>query len=148
MVEGLCKFLIHKVVTERPENEEIMSRLLCLLILLSLFPVVVPLFCYTCVFPAISPLNCIRYPQKCPPGHQCLSSRAVGQRGDIKVVLYEKSCILSSLCGLTGEKYAMGLNFTFTNECCDTHLCNAAPPTSRGPLWAGTGLSLLIFLLQ
>lgn len=41
----------------------------------------VPLFCYTCVFPAISPLDCIRYPMKCPPGQLCLSSRAVGQKG-------------------------------------------------------------------
>ncbi|XP_063054442.1 protein Bouncer-like [Engraulis encrasicolus] len=124
-----------------------MPHLLHLLPFLYLLPVVAPLFCYTCVFPAVSPLHCIRYPMKCPPGHQCLTSRAVGQRGDVSVVLYEKSCILSSLCGLSGEKYAMGLNFTFTNECCDTHLCNSAPSTSRGSLWAATLLCLLKFLL-
>uniref|UniRef100_A0A3Q2PE87 Ly6 domain containing, pigment cell n=1 Tax=Fundulus heteroclitus TaxID=8078 RepID=A0A3Q2PE87_FUNHE len=86
----------------------------------------ISLFCYTCVFPAISPLDCIRFPLKCPPGQLCLSSRAEGQRGDFRVVLYEKSCVLPALCGVTGEKYALGLNFTFTNECCNTHLCNTA----------------------
>ena len=42
----------------------------------------VPLFCYTCVFPAISPLDCIRFPLRCPPGQVCLSSRAVGEKGE------------------------------------------------------------------
>ncbi|XP_049903747.1 sperm acrosome membrane-associated protein 4-like [Epinephelus moara] len=120
-----------------------MSKLVCPLLLLCLLPPVVPLFCYTCVFPAISPLDCIRYPLKCPPGQVCLSSRAVGQRGGFRVVLYEKSCILPSFCGITGEKQAMGLNFTFTNDCCNTHLCNGAaiPATS---CWTGTILTLLI----
>lgn len=163
----------------------------------------VPLFCYTCVFPAISPLDCIRFPLRCPPGQVCLSSRAVGEKGegaschwkqnsnesklrkrtekdvslpssrwvgvvdffsfsfceslpnwcfhwtllwlsgDFRVVLYEKSCILPSLCGVTGEKYTMGLNFTFTNECCNTHLCNrAATPTTS--YWTAALLTLLI----
>ncbi|KPP56769.1 hypothetical protein Z043_125580 [Scleropages formosus] len=113
-----------------------------------------PLFCYTCVFPTISPLDCIKFPQKCPPGQVCLSSRAVASRalaplipskGDFRVVLYEKSCIVSALCGLTGEKYAMGLNFTFTNECCETNLCNAVVP-SAAP-WTSTTLSLVLPLL-
>ncbi|MGH0143130.1 UNVERIFIED_CONTAM: hypothetical protein FKN15_053223 [Acipenser sinensis] len=47
--------------------------------------------------------------------------------GGLQLVLYEKSCVLPSLCGLTGEKIAMGINFTFTNTCCDTDLCNSAP---------------------
>lgn len=143
----------------------------------------VPLFCYTCVFPTISPLDCIRFPLKCPPGQLCLSSRAVGEKGefnsshwksnlnesklrkrsekgqrrlgeecvsvicfflsgDFRVVLYEKSCVLPSLCGITGEKYALGLNFTFTNECCNTHLCNGAA-TSAAPYWIGTLFTLL-----
>ncbi|KAM9723707.1 sperm acrosome membrane-associated protein 4-like [Menidia menidia] len=104
-----------------------------LLVLLVLLPAAAPLFCYTCVFPAISPLDCIRFPLRCPPGQLCLSSRAVGQKGDFRVVLYEKSCVLPALCGLTGEKSTLGLNFTFTNECCNTHLCNraAAPPRPR-----------------
>ncbi|XP_060905988.1 sperm acrosome membrane-associated protein 4-like [Labrus mixtus] len=110
------------------------STLFCSLLLLCLLPAVVPLFCYTCVFPAISPLDCIRFPLKCPPEQVCLSSRAVGEKGDLRVVLYEKSCILPSLCGVTGEKYTMGLNFTFTNECCDTHLCNGAA-TLAAPSW-------------
>ncbi|KAM6935535.1 uncharacterized protein PEZ65_005879 isoform 1-T1 [Lycodopsis pacificus] len=102
-----------------------------------------PLFCYTCVFPAISPLDCIRFPLWCPPGQVCLSSRAVGEKGDFRVVLYEKSCVRPSLCGVTGEKHTMGLNFTFTNECCNTHLCNdAAVPAT--PYWTGTLLALLI----
>ncbi|CDQ58060.1 unnamed protein product [Oncorhynchus mykiss] len=121
-----------------------MSQLLCHLLLLCLVPSVVPLFCFTCVFPAISPLDCIKFPQKCPPGQQCLSSKAVGKRGEFSVTLYEKSCVLSALCGLTGEKYAMGLNFTFTNECCSTHLCNgAAAPSAL--YWTGSALALLSF---
>ncbi|KAM3614692.1 uncharacterized protein V6R79_018066 [Siganus canaliculatus] len=120
-----------------------MSRLVCPLLLLCLAPAVVPLFCYTCVFPAISPLDCIRYPMKCPPGQVCLSSRAVGEKGDFHVVLYEKSCILPSMCGVTGQKYTMGINFTFTNECCSTHLCNRAA-TLPPRYWTGTLLMLLI----
>ncbi|XP_056142827.1 sperm acrosome membrane-associated protein 4-like isoform X2 [Lampris incognitus] len=117
-----------------------MSKLCRALLFLCLLPAAVPLFCYTCVFPTISPLDCIRFPMKCPPGQLCLSSRAVG---DFRVVLYEKSCVLPPLCGLTGEKYAMGLNFTFTNECCSTHLCNTATgPTA--PYWRGMLLTLLI----
>ncbi|XP_042279175.1 sperm acrosome membrane-associated protein 4 isoform X3 [Thunnus maccoyii] len=120
-----------------------MSQLVCPLLFLCLLPAVVPLFCYTCVFPAISPLDCIRYPLRCPPGQLCLSSRAVGQKGDFRVVLYEKSCVLPALCGITGEKYAMGLNFTFTNECCNTHLCNrAAIPAA--PYWTSTLLTLIM----
>uniref|UniRef100_A0A8C9S668 Ly6 domain containing, pigment cell n=1 Tax=Scleropages formosus TaxID=113540 RepID=A0A8C9S668_SCLFO len=122
-----------------------MSHLLGFLFFLSLVPLVTPLFCYTCVFPTISPLDCIKFPQKCPPGQVCLSSRAVASRGDFRVVLYEKSCIVSALCGLTGEKYAMGLNFTFTNECCETNLCNAVVP-SAAP-WTSTTLSLVLPLL-
>ncbi|XP_037640846.1 sperm acrosome membrane-associated protein 4-like [Sebastes umbrosus] len=120
-----------------------MSKLVFPLLLLCLLPAVVPLFCYTCVFPAISPLACIRFPLMCPSGQVCLSSRAVGEKGDFRVVLYEKSCIPPSLCGATGERRTMGLNFTFTNECCDTHLCNRAP-TPANTYWAGTLLMLLI----
>ncbi|KAG7457544.1 hypothetical protein MATL_G00228380 [Megalops atlanticus] len=98
------------------------------LLLLSCVSTVVPLRCYTCLFPAISPMDCLKFPQECPADQRCLSSTAVGTRGDsYRVVLYEKSCAVPSQCGLTGQKYAVGLNFTFTNECCDTDLCNAAP---------------------
>uniref|UniRef100_A0A8C5G3M2 Ly6 domain containing, pigment cell n=1 Tax=Gouania willdenowi TaxID=441366 RepID=A0A8C5G3M2_GOUWI len=104
-----------------------------------------PLFCYTCVFPTISPLDCIKFPLKCPSGQLCLSSRAVGEKGDFRVVLYEKSCVLPSMCGVTGVKYTMGLNFTFTNTCCDTHLCNGAV-TPAAPYWTITALLLFTVL--
>ncbi|KAK2844959.1 hypothetical protein Q5P01_011618 [Channa striata] len=110
------------------------------LLLLCLLPAVIPLFC---VFPAISPWDCISFPLKCPPGQLCVSSRAVGVKGDLRVVLCEKSCILPSMCGLTGENHAMGLNFTFTNECCNTNLCNgAATPDTHN--WTGTLFTLVI----
>lgn len=51
--------------------------------------------------------------------------------GAVRVELLEKSCVPSSLCGATGQQHAEGLNFTFTNQCCDTHLCNEAAPGSR-----------------
>ncbi|XP_077063931.1 sperm acrosome membrane-associated protein 4-like isoform X2 [Siphateles boraxobius] len=111
-----------------------------------LLPSVVPLFCYTCVFPSISPLDCLKFPTRCSPGQLCLSSKAVGQRGDFQVTLYEKSCALPVLCGLTGEKFAFGLNFTFTSDCCDTLLCNGISATSAG-VWSSTLLSLLLALL-
>nr|XP_061789440.1 protein Bouncer-like [Nerophis lumbriciformis] len=108
-----------------------MSQLLApLLFLLVLVPPVVPLFCYTCVFPAISPLDCIRFPLLCPAGQVCLFSKAVGQKGESCVVLYERSCVVPPLCGVTAHRSIMGLNFTFTNECCNTHLCNGATATS------------------
>lgn len=50
-------------------------------LILFICSLVVPLFCYTCVFPSISPLNCLKFPTRCPPGQLCLSSKAVGQRG-------------------------------------------------------------------
>ncbi|KAJ8366299.1 hypothetical protein AAFF_G00362930 [Aldrovandia affinis] len=110
-----------------------------ILLLLTCVPSVVPLTCYTCLFPAISPLDCLKFPQRCPPEQRCLASVAVGTRGDsYRVVLYEKSCAVASQCGLTGQKYAVGLNFTYTNKCCDTDLCNAAPYRT------GLALSVLI----
>uniref|UniRef100_A0AAY5L789 UPAR/Ly6 domain-containing protein n=2 Tax=Esox lucius TaxID=8010 RepID=A0AAY5L789_ESOLU len=118
------------MVLFREGEKKMMSQLLCPLLFLCLVPSVVSLFCFTCVFPTISPLDCIKFPQKCPPGQLCLSSKAVGKSGAFSVTLYEKSCVLSSLCGLAGEKYSMGLNFTFTNECCATHLCNGAAALS------------------
>lgn len=66
--------------------------------------------------------------------------------GDFKVILYEKSCVIPALCGITGEKYALGLNFTFTNDCCDTLLCNGIS-TSSAYIWSSTLLSLLLALL-
>ncbi|XP_038163625.1 protein Bouncer-like [Cyprinodon tularosa] len=120
-----------------------MNKLLYLLLLICCPPAVASLFCYTCVFPAVSPLDCIRFPLRCPPGQLCLSSRAVGQKGDFQVVLYEKSCVLPSLCGVRGERFALGLNFTFTNQCCRTHLCNTAAAPPSPPLWTALLLPLL-----
>lgn len=65
--------------------------------------------------------------------------------GDFQVVLYEKSCIFPALCGLTGEKFALGLNFTFTNDCCDTLLCNGVSSSPAVFLFS-TLLSLLLTL--
>ncbi|XP_077432482.1 uncharacterized protein LOC144058112 [Vanacampus margaritifer] len=122
------------------------------LLLLLAIPSVVPLFCYTCVFPAISPLDCIRFPLMCPAGQVCLSSKVVGQKGAFHVVIYEKSCILPALCGVSGQKSIMGLNFTFTNKCCDTHLCNRAAATATpivsATCWSATLLALFVSSLN
>lgn len=69
--------------------------------------------------------------------------------GDFQVVLYEKSCVLPALCGLTGEKFALGLNFTFTNDCCDTLLCNGVSSSSAFFLSSSLlSLLLTLFYLQ
>ncbi|XP_054637744.1 protein Bouncer-like [Dunckerocampus dactyliophorus] len=120
-----------------------MVQLVSLLLFLLLLPAVIPLFCYTCVFPATAPLECIRFPVQCPEGQVCLSSRAVGQKGDFRVMMYERSCIQPSLCSVSSEKPIMGLNFTFTNDCCDKHLCNAAA-TPAAPYWLATLLTPLV----
>ncbi|XP_067281686.1 lymphocyte antigen 6L-like [Pseudorasbora parva] len=110
---------------------------------------VVSLTCYTCVFPAISPVDCLTFPQECPVGQRCLASTAVGVKGSVHIVLYERSCALPSQCDLSGAKHAAGLNFNYTNECCDTDLCNTAA-TISSPCWTGAVLSLcsLGLLLQ
>ncbi|XP_077577529.1 uncharacterized protein LOC144199634 [Stigmatopora nigra] len=124
-----------------------MSRMLVPLLFLFVVPSVVPLFCYTCVFPAVSPLECIRFPLMCPAGQVCLFSKVVGEKGEMRVVLSEKSCIHPSLCGLTGHKSIMGLNFTFTNQCCDTHLCNGAAISHSATYWSAILLSFLTLSL-
>uniref|UniRef100_A0A8C7JH52 UPAR/Ly6 domain-containing protein n=1 Tax=Oncorhynchus kisutch TaxID=8019 RepID=A0A8C7JH52_ONCKI len=98
----------------------------------------VPLFCFTCVFPAISPLDCIKFPQKCPPGQLCLSSKDVGEHGESSFRYID--CVCVPAC------FSMGLNFTFTNECCSTHLCNGATAPSAF-YWTGSALTLLSFTL-
>lgn len=58
--------------------------------------------------------------------------------------MYEKSCAIASQCGVSGQKYASGLYFNYTNVCCDTDLCNAAAPaTFAAPCWARLALILL-----
>ena len=64
--------------------------------------------------------------------------------GHFRVVLYEKSCVLPSLCGVTAQKHTMGLNFTFTNECCSTHLCNGAATPAVTHNWTGPLLTILL----
>ncbi|XP_056876756.1 sperm acrosome membrane-associated protein 4-like [Takifugu flavidus] len=103
-----------------------MSHLQLVMLLLCSLPLAAPLQCYTCVFPAISPLDCFKFPQECPAGQRCLSSTATGRRGSLQVSMYEKSCAVPSQCGVSGQKYASGLYFNYTNVCCDTDLCNGA----------------------
>ncbi|KAM3596842.1 uncharacterized protein V6R79_021591 [Siganus canaliculatus] len=119
-----------------------MSRSQCLIVLLCCLPVAACLHCFVCVFPAISPLDCLKFPQECPAGQRCLSSTAVGRRGSLELVMYEKSCAVSSQCGVSGQKYASGLYFNFSNICCDTDLCNAGA-TATALSWRGVALCLL-----
>uniref|UniRef100_A0A4W4GG96 UPAR/Ly6 domain-containing protein n=1 Tax=Electrophorus electricus TaxID=8005 RepID=A0A4W4GG96_ELEEL len=93
---------------------------------LSLSLSVMSLTCYTCVFPAISPLDCVMVPQDCSSGQQCLYSTATATKGSLSVALHEKSCAVPSQCGLSGVKHAAGFNFSYTNKCCNIDLCNAA----------------------
>ncbi|KAI4817346.1 hypothetical protein KUCAC02_010752 [Chaenocephalus aceratus] len=50
------------------------------IVLLFCLPLAACLTCYTCMFPAISPLDCFQFPQECPAGQRCLSSTATGRR--------------------------------------------------------------------
>ncbi|XP_022527609.2 lymphocyte antigen 6D-like [Astyanax mexicanus] len=122
------------------------------LLLLCCLPLaVLSLECYSCVFPAISPLDCLKFPQECPEGQRCLSSEAVAVRGSVVIVLHEKGCAMETQCGKSGEKHAAGLNFTYDNQCCDTDLCNSALRVSA-PCWRDLLLGLvsvtLVLLLQ
>ncbi|KAK2830557.1 hypothetical protein Q5P01_018488 [Channa striata] len=119
-----------------------MLRSKLLILFLCGLPLAACLQCYTCVFPAISPLDCLKFPQECPAGQRCLSSTAVGRRGSLQVRMYEKSCAVPSQCGLNGQKYSSGLYFNFTNVCCDTDLCNAAVP-GAALHWGTAALCLL-----
>ncbi|XP_077599727.1 uncharacterized protein LOC144214882 [Stigmatopora nigra] len=123
-----------------------MSQLLLLLLYL---PLANCLTCYTCVFPAISPMDCLKFPEVCAEGHRCLSSTATARRGALQITLYEKSCAVPSQCGVSGQKYASGLYFNYTNVCCDLNLCNGA--LLLGANWGGAMLCLIpmvIFLMS
>ncbi|XP_053190553.1 prostate stem cell antigen-like [Scomber japonicus] len=119
-----------------------MPRSLLLIVLLCCLPLATCLHCYTCVFPSISPMDCLQFPQECPAGQLCLSSTATGIRGPLQVTMYEKSCALPTQCGISGQKYTTGLFFNYTNICCDTDLCNAAV-TAAALSWGGVVLCLL-----
>ncbi|XP_028255935.1 prostate stem cell antigen-like [Parambassis ranga] len=113
-----------------------------LLVLLCCLPLAACLRCYTCVFPAISPMDCLKFPLECPAGQRCLSSKATGIRGDLQLTMYEKSCAISSQCGRSGQKIAADIYFNYTNICCDTDLCNGAVSVAALS-WGGVALSLL-----
>lgn len=61
--------------------------------------------------------------------------------------MYEKSCAIPSQCGVSGQKYASGLYFNYTNVCCDTDLCNGAVSVAALS-WAGVALCVLPALAQ
>ncbi|KAM9384491.1 sperm acrosome membrane-associated protein 4-like [Pholidichthys leucotaenia] len=103
-----------------------MPRSQLLILLMCCLPLAACLRCYVCLFPAISPLDCLKFPLECPAGQRCLSSVATGKRGDLKLTMYEKSCAVPSQCDQSGQKYASGIDFNYTNICCDTDLCNQA----------------------
>ncbi|MED6248517.1 hypothetical protein ATANTOWER_001482, partial [Ataeniobius toweri] len=98
--------------------------------------------CYTCVFPAISPMDCLKFPLECPAGQRCLSSVATGRRGAVQLTIYEKSCAVPTQCGLAGQKHTSGVYFNYTNDCCDTDLCNGAG-SAAALTWRGAVLCLL-----
>ncbi|XP_053329078.1 CD59 glycoprotein-like [Spea bombifrons] len=101
--------------------------------------------CYTCLFPTIAPMECIKFPVTCPPSEKCLISTATGKRGNFQFVLKERSCTVSSLCGTSGEKNTLGINVTFHNTCCETDLCNSG--TSGKATMIIAVLPLLLLLL-
>ncbi|XP_060127137.1 protein Bouncer-like [Zootoca vivipara] len=82
--------------------------------------------CYTCLFPTISPLDCLKFPTPCGPSQRCLTSVIRGHRGALELVIYEKTCGDPSMCGAHGTRPILGTNFTFYSSCCDTDLCNSA----------------------
>lgn len=123
-----------------------MSRSHVLVLLLCCLPLAAGLRCYTCLFPSISPLDCFKFPQECPAGQCCLFSEATARRGALTVSMYEKSCAIPSQCGVSGQKYASGLYFNYTNTCCDTDLCNGAGPAAALS-WTVLGLMPALGLL-
>lgn len=46
-----------------------------------------PLRCYTCLFPTISPLDCLKFATPCGPSQKCLTSVAKGHKGDALMFL-------------------------------------------------------------
>ncbi|KAM3912446.1 lymphocyte antigen 6 complex locus protein G6c [Leptodactylus fuscus] len=103
--------------------------------------------CYTCLFPTLSPMDCIKFPVQCPPKERCLYSTATGKTKSFPFILHEMSCAVNSLCGISGEKSTLGINVTYHNTCCDTDLCNSAVASKLSLSLALIPL-LLLFLLS
>ncbi|KAG7261896.1 hypothetical protein CRUP_006312 [Coryphaenoides rupestris] len=135
-----------KFRTPAQQERRTMFRSALLLLLLCGLTLAGALRCYACLFPAISPMDCLKFPQECPAGQRCLSSTAESIGGPIKI--YEKSCSIQSQCGLSGYKFTAGYYFNYSNVCCDTDLCNAAAAGPLGaPAWRQAVLLGLLPLL-
>ncbi|KAM9326660.1 lymphocyte antigen 6 complex locus protein G6c [Gastrophryne carolinensis] len=103
--------------------------------------------CYTCLFPTLSPMDCIKFPVKCPPNERCLYSTATGKTKNFPFVLHEMSCAVNSLCGISGQKNTLGVNVTYQNTCCDTDLCNSGTALTATTAAAFSLLPLLLHQL-
>ncbi|XP_060094210.1 CD59 glycoprotein-like [Heteronotia binoei] len=117
--------------------------------LFTLIPSGVALRCYTCLFPTISPLDCLKFPTPCGPSQQCLTSVARGHRGALELVIQEKSCGDPSMCWAHGTRSMLGANFTYSTSCCSTDLCNRGAGglgTSRGLLTVSILSVVMVYL--
>ncbi|CAM5159226.1 unnamed protein product [Eretmochelys imbricata] len=101
------------------------------------------LCCYTCLFPTIAPLDCLKFVTPCAPTQRCLTSVAVGPRAALELVVYEKSCGEAKLCGAWGMRWLLGANFTDSTACCSSDLCNGG----ARPAWGVLGIALPLALL-
>ncbi|XP_041068355.1 sperm acrosome membrane-associated protein 4-like [Carcharodon carcharias] len=122
-----------------------MKSVLALSIFLLFLAVGETLMCYTCIFPSLTKRDCLKFPRMCQPTETCLLSRAVGKKGSQRLVLYEKGCAPTSLCGVCGTKTAMGIVFTYNNTCCSSDLCNQTPgvtPSLALSVWPAVLLTL------
>ncbi|KAM4696555.1 uncharacterized protein WCC33_015300 [Rhinophrynus dorsalis] len=121
-----------------------MNSLIILTSLLLLIQSGDALKCYTCLFPSIAPMDCLKFPVTCPPSERCLTSTATGRRGNFQFVIHERGCSITSLCGTSGQRNTLGINVTFHNTCCDIDLCNSGS-IKRGTL--GIALAPVLLLL-
>lgn len=74
--------------------------------------------------------------------HNYHSDNCSAPVGSLQITMYEKSCAVPSQCGRSGQKYASGFYFNYTNICCDTDLCNGAA-SFAALSWGRAALSLL-----
>ncbi|TFJ96211.1 BolA family transcriptional regulator [Platysternon megacephalum] len=99
--------------------------------------------CYTCLFPTLAPLDCLKFVTPCAPTQRCLTSVARGRRGALELVVFEKSCGEAALCGARGTRWLLGANFTYSTACCSSDLCNGG----ARPAWGVLGIALPLALL-